>query len=236
MFVTQQRRETCIHRLHPLVKLLVAGGMTVYALALWHPSSNGVVLVFMIGLLFLARVRPGIRLLVFAALILGVVGIGNYLASSNVSQAATYSMRLMILFAAVPVMAATTAPQDLARSLSRLRIPDAIVVAILLVWRFFPVLAREAREIAQANVLRGSRRGGPVTRVYRGFMVPLAFATFEHSERVSLALELKAFDQAKPRSWYNVPKVRLGDLFFFCSGVAVAALAGWIQSLGTRPW
>ena len=82
----------------------------------------------------------------------------------------------------------------------------------------------------------GTGRGGPVARVYRGFMVPLAFAAFEHSERVSLALELKAFDQTKPRSWYNVPKVHLSDLFFLCSGVAVAVLAGRIQSLGTEPW
>lgn len=132
----------------------------------------------------------------------------------------------------VPVCAATTSPQQLARALARWGLPPALVVSLLLVWRFFPVLQEEVREIREANRLRGSGRR---QEWYRGVLVPLAFVVLEYAERLSLALELRAFDPAAPRTWYRLPRLSWLDGLFAGGAVMVLLAAGLSERCGW-PW
>lgn len=224
--------DSWVHRLHPLVKLTVASGFTLTALMLSQPLSLALMLLFFLGLILLSGYVPTGRGLLSAGLFLGLVTLGNYWVSADAAEAAKYSLRLAVVLVGVPVCAATTPPQELARALARLRLPPALVVSLLLVWRFFPVLKEEVREIREANLLRG--RGGDGLRDWhRGLLVPLAFIILDYAERVSLALELRGFDPAAPRTWYRTPRLGWRDGVFALGAGAVLLVA----LMGERhPW
>jgi energy-coupling factor transport system permease protein len=147
-------QTSVIHRLHPLAKLAAAGGLTVASLMLNNPAALGLILLFFLAILILGRVRLTLRGALGLLLLLGVVGLGNFWASADPAEAAKYSLRFAIFVLGVPVCAATTAPQELARALAKWRLPAPLVVSLLLVWRFFPVMRQEVQEIRQANLLR----------------------------------------------------------------------------------
>ncbi len=226
--------QTVIHRLHPFAKMGVGAGATAYALVLTDPRSLGIVLLFFLLILGTARISPPLRqvatLLLFPALVAGL----NFWASGDPDQARAYGLRLAVFMVAMPAMAAATAPQDLARALSRLPLPSGLVVALLLVWRFFPRMAQDAREMRQAARLRGRNGGGPITRVYRGFLVPMAFSVVGYADQVTLALELRGFSPAAPRTCRRPPRFHRRDAAFVGLALLFAGTAGWLQQCGGR--
>ncbi|MFP4475680.1 MAG: energy-coupling factor transporter transmembrane component T family protein [Desulfatibacillaceae bacterium] len=221
--------DTPVHRLHPFSKMLVGAGFTVFSLLLMNPVALGLLLAFLLVAAVLARVRISGRRVFGLLVFFTVFGAVNFWASDDPSHAVAYCLRLGVFMAAIPTTAATTAPQDMARALTRLRLPGGVVVSLLLVWRFFPVLAAEAREMRQAAVLRGEAGGVGVARMYRGFLVPLAFSVVEYADRISLALEVRGFCPDARRTCHAMPRFGKGDLMYGAAAVLVCVLAGVLQ-------
>jgi energy-coupling factor transport system permease protein len=228
----QYPRASLVYRLHPLFKIAVAGSLTVASLILGNSLALGLILVFFLGILVIGRVRPSRQVALGLILLLMVVALGNLWASANPAEAAKYSLRFAIFVVGVPVCAATTAPQELARSLARWRLPAPIVISLLLVWRFFPVMREEVREIRQANLLRGASQSRTWQEWYRGILLPFSFILFEYADRVALALDLRAFDPARPRTWYRLPAIGRMDWGFLSSAVLVLLLAIFLEIFG----
>ena len=153
------------------------------------------------------------------------MALGNFWASANSAEAAKYSLRFAVFVLGVPVCAATTAPQELARALAQWRLPGPLVISLLLVWRFFPIMHEELQAIRQANLLRGSGNSGKAQEWYRGILLPLAFTLMEYADRISLALELRGFDPSVRRSWYRLPIITTEDWCFLGSALVVLVLA-----------
>lgn len=216
-------QTSVVHRLHPLLKIGVAGSLTIASLMLGTPAALALIALFFLGILLLGRVRLTWRAAVGLILVLALVALGNLWASANPAEAAKYSLRFAIFVLGVPVCAATTPPQELARALAQWRLPAPLVISLLLVWRFFPVMREEVQEVRQANLLRGKGPKGQAW--YRGFLLPLSFILLEYSDRVALALELRAFDPAQPRTWYRLPVVGRADWVFLGSAALVLSLA-----------
>jgi energy-coupling factor transport system permease protein len=218
-----------IHRLHPLVKIYVGLSFSLLALALKEPLALGILLAFILLVLVAARLRFGWRrwcgILAFMALFSCL----NVLASDTPRSAATYSLRLLVFMLAVPMFAATTAPQEIARSLSRLSLPPGVIVAMLLVWRFFPVLAQESRHIVEAGQLWKTSGSGRLRRWYRGFVIPLTFTIFEYADRLPLALELRGFHPGRPRTPYRIPRAGCSDIAFIAASQTALLLAAGCQ-------
>jgi energy-coupling factor transport system permease protein len=192
---------------------------------LGNPLALSLILLFFLGILLLGRIRWTMRAALSLMVLLALVALGNLWASANPAEAAKYSLRFAIFVLGVPVCAATTAPQELARALARWRLPAPLVVSLLLVWRFFPVMRQELIEIRQANLLRGKSTGPLTQEWYRGLLLPLSFILLEYADRVSLALELRAFDPAAPRTWYRLPVMHRADWGFLGSAALVFLLA-----------
>jgi len=222
------QHDSFLHRLHPLTKVGAAASVTGLSLALDSPRALGMLLLLVLALLILGKVRlPGKALLLLCPI--GIVGLGGYAASGEPATGACYAIRLAVLFGTVPVCALTTSPQQIARALSCFRLPGGLLIAVLLVWRFFPVLGREMREIHKANMLRGRTNSGPFYRWYRGLLVPLVFASVEHADRITLALELRGFDPVAGRSWYRKPRFGVRDALFVVAVLAVLLSATFYQ-------
>jgi energy-coupling factor transport system permease protein len=219
--------ESVIHKLHPFAKMAVGGGFTVYCLFLVNPFALFVLLAFLLAAATTAKIRIPPKRLLGMLIFFTVFAFINFWVSDDPYRALAYCLRLSIFLAAMPIMAATTAPLDMARSLSRLRLPPGIIVALILVWRFFPVMAAQIREMQQAASLRGRAAGGRFTRIYRGFMVPVAFSVVEYSDRVALALEMRGFSPDVQRTCYAVPQFGIHDAVYasLALGAAITAAA-----------
>ncbi len=226
---------TVIHRLHPFVKMGAGAGCTALALLMTDPRSLGILLLLFLVVLGIARVSVSFRRALFILLLLGTVAGLNVWASGDPNQALAYGLRLAVFMVAMPAMALTTAPQEMSRALSRLPLPPGLVVALLLVWRFFPKMAEDAREMRLAARLRGRTVGGPAARIYRGFLVPMAFCVVGYADQVTLALELRGFSPAADRTCRRPPRFGHRDAAFLALVLLVAGSAGWLQWAGGSP-
>ena len=230
MFFTRvEAAKTPVHRLHPFVKMGVGFGFTVYALVMIDPLALALLLSFFLVTLVVARIDWSFKQWTGALAFLGILTGLNFWASSDPAHAAAYSLRLAVFVAGIPVLAATTAPQEMSRALSRLPLPPGLVVAVVLVWRFFPVMAAEAREMRQAAVLRGRQGRSRLNAFFRGFVVPLAFCMVEYADRVALTLEVRGFCPRAARSCYNPPKLGTNDAVYISLALICAATAAMLQ-------
>lgn len=220
-----QPQISLVHHLHPLLKIAAASSLTVASLFLANPVSLGLILLFFLVVLLFSKVRPSLGAVLGLMFLLALVALGNYWASADPAEAAKYSLRFAVFALGVPVCAATTAPQELARALAQWRLPGPLVISLILVWRFFPVMRDELHEIRQANLLRGTGNVGRAQKWYRGVLLPLAFILMEYADQVSLALELRAFDPVTPRTYYRLPQVTQLDWWFLGSVILILLLA-----------
>ena len=221
-------QPTPIHRLHPFSKMFTGTFLAFFGLGLMRPAALAVLLLFLLMVFLMARVRPTLRQWLYIILVLSLFSALNYRISGPVHMA-RYTMRLIIFMAGVPLLAATTAPQDVSRSLSRLRLPPGLIVAIMLVWRFFPIISREVRDIREANLLRLNGVRSRCQEAYRGFLLPLTFALVEYADRLPLTLELRGFDPGARRTCYRQKKIGLNDLIFLGLALIAAGLAAAIE-------
>lgn len=221
--------STAIHRLHPFTKMVVGIGFSGLALWLKNPIALSVLLGFMLIVLAIARVRLTRRQWVSICLFLSVISTLNYLSSQNTTHAATYSIRFAVFLTAMPVLAATTDPQQMTQALSATPLPSGLTMAILLVWRFFPLVAQDVQQMRQAAKLRGKTAERPVLQLYRGLLIPLAFCVMEYTDRITLALELRGFTPEEKRTCYRPLKAGMNDVGFGMAAVVAACSAICLQ-------
>jgi len=223
------RADTVIHRLHPFTKVAASGLCTLCSLVLFDWQALLAVVAFLIALLVLALIPLRLRTALGVFLLLGIMTALNYAAARQWSSALGYTLRITVFITAIPLCAATTAPADLSRALSRLPLPHGVVVAFMIVWRFFPVMAAEVGELRRAAILRAPVKRRPLAGVYRGFLVPLSFLLLEYSERVALSLELRGFAPNAQRTSLREPGFGVPDITVIAAAICCAALAAGIQ-------
>ncbi len=219
-------RQTIVHRLHPLTKIGCATAITSLALALNRPQALALLFAGVACAMLLGRVRIASRMLLAMLAMCSVVAAGSLWASGDPLEAARYSLRLAVVLCTVPFAASTTAPQDLVRGLARLRLPQGLLMAVLVAWRFFPIIGGHVRAIREATLLRGH---GGIGSWHRHFMLPLVAITIEHADRVAVALEGRGFDAQAERTWFRVPTLRFADALFALATAAVLAAATVLQ-------
>lgn len=218
-----------IHRLHPFTKVSVAVLLTLASLFCSDPLAIAPLVGFLLAVLLVSRVRPAPGSVLGVLLLLGLVAAGNYWASGSEAEAARYSLRFAVFLLGIPLSALTTSPSDLARALAQARLPAPVVISLLLVWRFFPALQKELREIREANRLRGAAATGGPGQWYRRVLVPLAFFIMAYADQVALALELRAFAPQAPRTWYRLPQAGWRDGVFLGLAGLCLILAGFLE-------
>lgn len=139
----------------------------------------------------------------------------------------TTALRLASLFALALVSGLTTTGPDLVRSLvQQLRVPYRIGYAALASVRFVPRFGLELELIRSAHRVRGASGGrGPVARVRRslGYVVPLLAGAIRHAERVSMAMDSRAFGAHPTRTERHVVPFRPVDVVFVVCFWAVSA-------------
>ena len=214
------QEEGFLHRLHPLSKLLLALFIFVYALAvnspLFQTSLLAVILSFLIisrQLVILARALP-------PALIIGTIMffISSSL-GSTINDSSVFALRILIMFTVFIFFAATTDPSTYLRSLQALKLPSSLCLALLIAFRFIPLLIDEMQKINLSFSLRKSAGRTRTRNYYRGIMVPFIFRLFTLADDLTLALYVRGYGCIDKPTIFRPVSWKVRDLLFLTTGV-----------------
>jgi energy-coupling factor transport system permease protein len=137
---------------------------------------------------------------------------------------------LVVLLAAGALLAAAVDPDELLRGLRRVSVRSGVTAA--LATRLVPVLARDARRLADA---RRAVAGGPPTGAERVAVLRAVTAgALDRATDVAATLEVRGFAAARRPPRLHRPWSR-HDLAFAASALALCALAVGADPAGLAP-
>lgn len=177
--------------------------------------------------------------------LLGSFGIWNLYLQGLISGAAL-AIRMLAFIACSMAFVMTTDPSDFAISLIRqLKVPYRFGYAILVSYRFLPILRTEFDTIRAAHSIRGVGEspglGGQLRQLQR-YAIPLLAAAIRKAERTAVAMDSRGFGGAESRTYYRQTAITPLDWAFLLTVVGltlvlldVLFLAGMIDGLGLIP-
>jgi energy-coupling factor transport system permease protein len=111
----------------------------------------------------------------------------------------------------------TTGPEVVRASVQHLRVPYRVGYTALAAYRFVPRFRHDLDLIRQAHRVRGVAGGrGPIAGIRRsfGYVVPLLAGAIRHAERVSFAMDSRAFGAHPTRTERHLVPLRIRDAAF----------------------
>lgn len=120
-----------------------------------------------------------------------------------------------------------TEPSEFASSLNKIGVSYKISYSVSIALRYIPDIQREYYDISYAQQARGidlSKNEKFLKRMKNAsaIIMPLIFSSLDRIDKISDAMELRAFGEYKKRTWYNEKKFKLND--FFAMGVILLIL------------
>ena len=223
------RKDTFIHRLHPLIKFLTTIAYLITVISYDRYEITGMlpliiypILIFELGEL---PVKPILkRALIATPFVIGV-GILNPLFDRQViSVAGIVFARGWVTFASIAIksgltitaaliLIAATGMDKLASALRMLKIPRIFVLQLLLTYRYIWVLLEEVVKTINAYSLRAPQRKGIHNKAWGSLIGQLLIRTLDRAERVYRAMCLRGFNGE-----YNTgvnARISLKDYLYF---------------------
>lgn len=244
-----------IHRLDPRVKVVGALAFMASCLVATGAAALALAASVVVGLCLLARIpparlarqlRPLASVVAISALInLFCIDGGPLIASwgpvsihqAGADAAVLYAVRFLLMFAAGTLLVLTTTPVAIADALRALLSPlervgvrtgdAAMTISIAL--RFVPILARDARDVADAQTARGAGLGrrGPLAfiRACIPMAAPLFASALRHAENLGRAMDARGYTgDARRTVWRGLRLDARPD------GVAIALLLAYLAA------
>lgn len=203
------RKETAIHKLHPLIKLLTTIVYLVVVVSFGRYEISGLmpfvfypILVFTFAELPLAPILK--RVLLVEPFIIGI-GILNPLFDNYtimvgglaISRGWVTFMSIFIkcgLTVTVSILLiATTGMDKLASALRMLKVHKIFVLQLLLTYRYISILMEEVSRMIRAYSLRAPGQKGIRWNVWGSFAGQLILRTFERAQRIYESMSLRGF-------------------------------------------
>lgn len=157
----------------------------------------------------------------------------RYEGGANLQLGAFMSLRLFLILLSSLGFIATMGMRDLINALNSFRFPYKAVFVLGLTMRHLHTIAEDYKAIKEAQSSRGLEldKGSLLKRIknYVPVLIPLFIRSIENAERLSLAMELRAFSLNRGR--YLRRELRAPDLAMIggCAvAVALAILHYWI--------
>ena len=216
-----------LRQINPLLKIILCIILLSVALVLHRIWAIGV-LVGVLLVLLLACVRINLKVFGSVAIaLLAFMAISTWLRDFDTSVFST--LRLLAIAIPGPLLASTTSPTDLVKALQAARLPNFLVLSLMLIWRFLPIIQQEAQRIIEANQLRGVDLIRQPTQWFSGLFMPLIFRIVSYADEVTVGLETRGYDPAAPRSITQPLTWQFRDTLFTMSAVGILAVMGYLE-------
>lgn len=238
-------RVSLIHRLHPVTKLILLGGMCTIALVLRRPAPLlacfGVILLVTIATGGLGNVR---RVLVFlllagtsALLLWTLVGRGPtplflWMSREGLLLGVVAALRIDSFILAGVLFLSTTRNEEIVQGLLRIGLPYPICFAFSTALRLAPSFIGTGLAVREAQRARGldPDAGSLVARLRANIplLVPTFLTTIRMTNHLAMSLEARGFGLQKKRTSLLETHFGSGDLFVLLLLAALlAGAASW---------
>jgi cobalt/nickel transport system permease protein len=204
------RKDTLIHRLHPLAKVLVTLIYLIIVVSFDRFEISGLIpylfypiLIFTLAELPLKPILK--RVLLVEPLVIGI-GILNPIFDQHLFMLAGVEISrgwitfFSIVFkgsltvTAALLLIATTGMDRVAEALRMLKVPKLFVLQLLLTYRYISVLMEEVATVLRAYSMRAPGQKGLHRSVWGSLAGQLLLRTFDRAQRVYQAMTLRGFD------------------------------------------
>ena len=136
-------------------------------------------------------------------------------------------------FATIPMallFILTTDPSEFAASLNKIGVSYKVAYTVSIAFRYIPDVQRDYKDISFAQQARGidlSSKEKLSKRIKNSaaILMPLIFSSLERIDKISLAMELRAFGNNKKRTWYNSRKFGKIDYIFIVILLIIVAIS-----------
>ena len=136
-------------------------------------------------------------------------------------------------FATIPMallFILTTDPSEFAASLNKIGVSYKVAYTVSIALRYIPDVQRDYKDISFAQQARGIDLSSKEKLSKRlknsaAILMPLIFSSLERIDKISLAMELRAFGNNKKRTWYNSRKFGKIDYIFIVILLIIVAIS-----------
>lgn len=136
-------------------------------------------------------------------------------------------------FATIPMallFILTTDPSEFAASLNKIGVSYKVAYTVSIALRYIPDVQRDYKDISFAQQARGidlSSKEKLSKRIKNSaaIIMPLIFSSLERIDKISLAMELRAFGNNKKRTWYNSRKFGKIDYLSIAILIIIVAIS-----------
>jgi cobalt/nickel transport system permease protein len=220
--------DSALHRLDPRAKLLATLAFIVCVMSYERHAVAALVPYFAVAIVAAAAAglpggfiaRRALVVLPFAVLVglanpwldrAPVAVIGAHALAGGWLSLASIILRSLLAATAALVLVATTGFPAICAALTRMAVPRALVVQLLLLYRYLTVLGDEWLRMAAACELRAC--GAPLSlRLFGTLAGSLLLRTSERAERIYAAMRARGFDGSFPAG--GALRFRLADAGF----------------------
>lgn len=145
-----------------------------------------------------------------------------------------YELNVILKYFAIIPMALlfilTTDPSEFAASLNKIGVSYKVAYTVSIALRYIPDVQRDYKDISFAQQARGidlSSKEKLSKRIKNSaaILMPLIFSSLERIDKISLAMELRAFGNNKKRTWYNSRKFGKIDYIFIVILLIIVAIS-----------
>lgn len=203
------RKETFIHKLHPLVKLLTTVSYLAVVVSFGKYDIGGLLPLFLYPSMIFALaeipLKPiFVRILIVSPLIIGIGVLNPFfdgqlflLGGIEISRGWVTFLSLLIrsglTVTAALLLIATTGMDRLGGALRMLKIPRIFVLQLLLTYRYISVLMEEVARTLRAYSLRAPQQKGVHRGAWGSLAGQLILRTFDRAQRIYEAMCLRGF-------------------------------------------
>ncbi|NET61801.1 MAG: energy-coupling factor transporter transmembrane protein EcfT [Symploca sp. SIO2E6] len=223
-----QPQHNLLTPINPFLKM----GLSFLLITLALFLKDIVAMLVLVGglLLLLTQVKVRPALLLHALISLTIFTLSSAWLLGDWPKAALSTLRLLAILLPAPVLALTTPPADLIRSLQVVRLPSFLTLSLMLIWRFFPLIQQEMQRIWEANQLRGINLSRQPAKWFSGLIVPLVFQMVTYADEVTIGLQTRGYSPTAPRSNSKPLRWQLRDTLFCVGTLLWLSLMVYLES------
>ena len=237
-------RDTPVHRLHPLAKLLAAVGyiLTVVSFDKYDLTGLIVMVLYPVALFQLSGIPVGtcfrkLRIVLPLVMAVGLLNpffdrapafaIGNMVVTGGVLSMLTLMLKGVFCLTASFLLIATTGIDSLCAALRMLHVPSMLVTLLLLTYRYVGVMTEELSVMTDAYHLRAPGQKGIHHSDWGSFLGQLLLRSMDRAEELYNSMLLRGYHQ---HFHYAPVKDCTGkDLAFFLGCTAVFLLLRFVD-------